>query len=61
MAQKLNNPRRISRDKVGDHARNELMKESLRRAEEIRRSLEGRQHNDSTNLIAEDRKSRRFD
>ena len=55
MAQKLNNDR-ISRDTVADHHRNELMKESLRRAEEIRRSLEGRKHSDSTILIAEDRK-----
>ncbi|HMG73556.1 MAG TPA: hypothetical protein VK582_08645 [Pyrinomonadaceae bacterium] len=56
MAQKLNNLKRISRDTVADDARNELMKESLRKAEEIRRSLEGRKHSDSTILIAEDRK-----
>ena len=56
MVQKLNNSERISRDTVADHHRNELMKESLRKAEEIRRGLEGRQHSDSTNLIAEDRK-----
>ena len=55
MAQKLNNLDRISRDTVADQPRNELMKEALRRAEEIRRSLEGRQHTDSTILIAEDR------
>ena len=46
----------MRRDTVGDRGRNELMKEALRRAEEIRRSLEGRQHSDSTNLIAENRK-----
>jgi hypothetical protein len=40
---------------VTDQPRNELMKECLRRAEEIRRGLEGRKHSDSTNLIAEDR------
>ncbi len=56
MAQKLNNSNAMRRDTVGDRGRNELMKEALRRAEEIRRSLEGRQHSDSTNLIAEDRK-----
>ena len=56
MAQKLNNSGRINRDPVADHFRNELMKECMRKAEEIRRSLEGRQHSDSTVLIAEDRK-----
>lgn len=56
MAQKLNDSKRITRDTVADHARNELMKECLRKAEEIRRSLEGRKHTDSTLLIAEDRK-----
>ncbi len=56
MAQKLNNSNAMRRDTVGDRGRNELMKEALRRAEEIRRSLEGRQHSDSTNLIAENRK-----
>ena len=55
MAQKLNNSNAMTRDTVGDRGRNELMKEALRRAEEIRRSLEGRQHSDSANLIAEDR------
>ena len=56
MVQKLNNSNRMTGDTVADHARNELMKECLRKAEEIRRSLEGRQHSDSTILIAEDRK-----
>ncbi|MBA3354667.1 MAG: hypothetical protein H0U18_01755 [Pyrinomonadaceae bacterium] len=56
MAQKVNNSGRIDRDTVAEHARNELMKECMRKAEEIRRSLEGRQHSDSTILIAEDRK-----
>jgi hypothetical protein len=56
MVQKLNNSNRMTRDTVADHARNELMKECLRKAEEIRRSLEGRKHSDSTELIAEDRK-----
>ena len=55
MAQKLNSSDKMTRDTVGDHARNELMKECLRKAEEIRRGLEGRQHTDSTKLIAEDR------
>jgi hypothetical protein len=56
MAQELNNSSRTSRDTIADHARNELMRECLRKAEEIRRRLEGRQHSDSTDLIAEDRK-----
>jgi hypothetical protein len=56
MAQKLNNSGTTSRDTIADHARNELMRECLRKAEEIRRGLEGRQHSDSTKLIAEDRK-----
>ena len=55
MAQKLNKPDGAARDTVADHARNELMKECLRKAEEIRSSLEGRRHSDSTNLIAQDR------
>jgi hypothetical protein len=56
MAQQLNNSGNITRDTVADHARNELMKECLSRAEEIRHGLEGRKHSDSTILIAEDRK-----
>jgi len=32
------------------------MKECLGKAEEIRRSLEGRKHSDSTALVSEDRK-----
>lgn len=56
MVQKLNNSNEITRDTVADHARNELMKECLRKAEKIRRGLEGRKHSDSTELIAEDRK-----
>ena len=55
MAQKLNNAEKASRDTIADHARNELMEECLRKAEEIRRGLEGRRHGDSTELIAEDR------
>ncbi len=51
MAQKLNNSGKINRDTVEDHARSELMKQCMRKAEEIRRSLEGRQHSDSTILI----------
>lgn len=60
MAQKLNNSGKTTRDTVADHARNELMKECLLKAEEIRRSLEGRKQTDSTILITEDRKRRRF-
>lgn len=45
----------MERDTVADHSRDDLMKECLRRAEEIRRGLEGRKHTDSTALIAEDR------
>jgi hypothetical protein len=56
MVQKLNNSNATTRDTVADHARNELMKECLRKAEEIRRGLEGREHSDSTILISEDRK-----
>jgi len=56
MAQKLNNSSTTSRDAIADDTRAELMKEVLRKAEEIRRSLEGRQHSDSSVLIAEDRK-----
>ena len=56
MAQKLNNSGKITPDTVADHAQSELMKECLRKAEDIRRSLEGRQHTDSTILIADDRK-----
>ena len=55
MAQKLNNVSRTERDTVADHFRNELMEESLRKAEEIRRALEGRKHSDSTTLVSEDR------
>jgi len=56
MAQKLNSLSRTERDTVADHFRNDLMKESLRKAEEIRRGLEGRKHTDSTALASEDRK-----
>jgi len=55
MAQKLNNIDKRNRHTVATNT-SELMRESLRRAEEIRRSLEGRKHSDSTILIAEDRK-----
>ena len=60
MAQKLSNSDKMTRHPVADRARNELMKECLRRAEEIRRGLEGRKHTDSTILIAEDRTRQRF-
>ncbi len=55
MAQKLNNSGRMTRDAGANHFRDELMKECLRKAEEIRRGLEGRQHSDSAKLVAEDR------
>lgn len=55
MAQKLDKLDRSTRDTVANRARNELMKECLRKAEEIRRGLEGRAHSDSTKLLAEDR------
>ena len=54
MAHKLGNSDKMTRDTIADHTRNELMKECLLKAEEIRRSLEGRKHTDSTILIAED-------
>lgn len=57
MVENPNNSNRMTRDTVGDGARNELMKECLRKAQEIRRSLAGRQHSDSTVLIAEDRRT----
>lgn len=56
MVQKLNNSHRMTRDIITDRPRNELIKECLRKAEEIRRSLEGRKHADSTALASEDRK-----
>ena len=55
MAQKLNNLHKTSRRKIATNTSG-LMKESLRRAEEIRRGLEGRKHSDSTDLVSEDRK-----
>jgi hypothetical protein len=55
MVKRLNNSDRMTRDIVAEQPRRELMKECLRKAEEIRLRLEGRQHRDSTNLIAEDR------
>ena len=60
MAQKLNNSITTSRDAIADDARNDLMKEALLKAEEIRRGLEGRKHADSTALVAEDRKRLSF-
>jgi hypothetical protein len=60
MAKKLNESKTAERDTVADHARNDLMEECLRKAEEIRRSLKGRKHTDSTILIAEDRTRQRF-
>jgi hypothetical protein len=56
MAQNLKTPTRTDRDTVPDHFRNDLMREGLRKAEEIRRGLEGRKHTDSTGLVSEDRK-----
>jgi hypothetical protein len=56
MAQKLNNLDKSTRSVSTTTDRRQLMKESLRRAEEIRESLKGRKHSDSTALIAEDRK-----
>lgn len=56
MAQKLNNVGKSTRRVSTITDKRELMKESLRRAEEIRQSLKGRKHSDSTALIAEDRK-----
>ncbi len=56
MAQKLNKMDKTNRRAVIAGGRRELMKESLRRAEEIRQSLKGRKHSDSTILVAEDRK-----
>lgn len=55
MAQQLKIPNRPDHDTVGDDARAELMKQCLRKAEKIRDNLEGRQHSDSTKLVAEDR------
>jgi hypothetical protein len=55
MAQKLNNVEKPSNRAVIAWDRRELMKESLRKAAEIRESLKGRKHSDSTILIAEDR------
>jgi hypothetical protein len=57
MVENPNNSNRMTRDTVVDDARNELMKECLRKAQKIRRSLAGRQHSDSTVLIAEDRRT----
>jgi hypothetical protein len=55
MAQNLKTERSATRDIIAGEFRNDLMKEALRRAEEIRRSLEGRQHTDSTKLVSENR------
>lgn len=60
MAQNPSNSNKVTRDTVADYHRIELMKECLLRAKEIRRSLKGRKHTDSTILIAEDRQRRRF-
>jgi hypothetical protein len=54
MARKLNNIDKTSQQTVASDT-SELMRESLRKAEEIRRSLAGRKHSDSTILIADDR------
>jgi hypothetical protein len=55
MVQKVNNLGKSSRRAVIAKDRRELMKEALRLADEIRESLKGRKHSDSTKLIAEDR------
>jgi hypothetical protein len=60
MAQMLNNSKPTTRDAVADDARNESMREYLRKAAEIGRSLEWRKLTDSTILVAEDRPGRRF-
>jgi hypothetical protein len=56
MAQKLNKLDNPNDPAMMAKNRRELMKDSLRRAKETRKSLEGRKHSDSTALIAEDRK-----
>ena len=56
MVQKLNNLSRTERDTIADQFRNDLMRECLRKAAEIRRGLEGRKHTNSTVLVSEDRK-----
>jgi hypothetical protein len=55
MAQKLNNVNKSTRSVSTITDKRELMKEALRRAEEIRENLKGRKHSDTTALIAEDR------
>src|SRR5260370_40916961 len=56
VAQKLDNTDRTTRDAGANHFRDELMKESQRKAQEILRGLEERQHSDTTTLVTEDRK-----
>ena len=56
MAKKLNKPHTTDRETFAAHPRNRLMKDALRKVEEIRRGLEGRKHTDSTDLVSEDRK-----
>jgi vacuolar-type H+-ATPase subunit H len=55
MAQNLKIERSATRDIIAGEFRNDLLKEALRRAEEIRRGFEGRQHTDSTKLVSENR------
>lgn len=55
MAQQLNNADKPTRNVITADDKRELMKESLRKAAEIREILKGRKHSDSTALIAEDR------
>lgn len=56
MAQKFNNVDKPNTRAIITKDRRELMKDALRRAGEIRQSLKGRKHSDSTELIAQDRK-----
>lgn len=55
MTQELNNVAKPSSRAGAAKGRRGLMNEALRRADEIRESLKGRKHSDSTTLIAEDR------
>jgi hypothetical protein len=55
MAHHPKTERRLSRDLIDDNCRHDLMKECLRKAEEIRCGLKGRQHTDSTKLVSENR------
>jgi hypothetical protein len=56
MAQNVDGERNTTQRMVADNNHSDEMKACLRKAAEIRQSLEGRHHTDSTELIAEDRK-----